>query len=220
MPHSIVVVGASWGGLHALSVLVGGLPPAFAVPLVLIQHRSKDAHSLLGELLQDHTPRTVCEVEDKQPILPGHVYLAPADYHLLVEGSYFSLTVDEAVRFSRPSIDVTFSSAADTCGPETLGIVLTGANEDGAAGLRRIVDRGGRALVQDPATAEVRTMPDAARRAVPEAELVALDRIPARLTEIVTAGRGAEARGRSVHTRRVHAPTPDPHPPPGRSPRP
>jgi two-component system chemotaxis response regulator CheB len=178
---SIVVVGASWGGLHALSVLVGGLPKTFAVPLVLVQHRSKDAHSLLGELLQDHTPLTVVEVEDKQPIAPGHVYLAPADYHLLVEGSYFSLTVDDAVRFSRPSIDVTFASAADSCGPRAVGIVLTGANEDGAAGLRRIVDRGGRAVVQDPATAEVKTMPAAALRAVPEAEVVPLDRIASRL---------------------------------------
>jgi two-component system chemotaxis response regulator CheB len=191
--YSIVVVGASWGGLHALSVLVAGLPPSFVTPLVLVQHRSKDAHSLLGELLQDHTPLTVLEVEDKQPIAPGHVYLAPADYHLLIEGSHFSLTVDEAVRFSRPSIDVTFSSAADACGARAVGLVLTGANEDGAAGLRRIVDRGGAALVQDPATAEVRTMPQAALRAVPEAEVVSLDRIAGRLAQIV----GQEPRVKS-----------------------
>lgn len=182
----LVVVGASWGGLHALSVLVGGLPAAFGAPVVVVQHRSRDAHSLLGELLQDHTPLPVCEIEDKQPIAAGRVYLAPADYHLLVEDGHFALTVDEAVRFSRPSIDVTFASAADSCGPRVVGVALTGANEDGASGLRRIVDRGGRALVQDPAGAEVRTMPAAAIRAVPTAEVLDLEEIPRRLVEIVS----------------------------------
>jgi two-component system chemotaxis response regulator CheB len=217
-PFSIVVVGASWGGLNALSVLVAGLPLGFDIPLVLIQHRSKESHSLLEELLQDHTPLTVLEVEDKQPIAPGHVYLAPADYHLLVEGSYFSLTVDEPVRFSRPSIDVTFASAADTCGAEVIGVVLTGANEDGAAGLRRIVDRGGRGVVQDPATAEVRTMPAAAIRAVPEADVLALDGIAARIAALV-AGNGtrlgridarrATGEAESGGARRSRAATPD-----------
>jgi two-component system chemotaxis response regulator CheB len=194
MPHrappSIILVGASWGGLNALSTLVGGLPPGFAVPLVLVQHRSRDAHSLLAELLQDHTALRVLEVEDKQPIASGHVYLAPPDYHLLVEDGHFALTVDEPVRFSRPSIDVTFSSAADSCGDRAVGVVLTGANEDGAAGLRRIAERGGRAVVQDPATAEVRTMPAAALRAVPAAAVLALDRIAAHLVALVGAPAG------------------------------
>jgi two-component system chemotaxis response regulator CheB len=191
LPYSIVVVGASWGGLHALSVLVAGLPAEFAVPLVLVQHRSRDAHSLLGELLQDHTPLTVCEVDDKQPIARGFVYLAPADYHLLVEEGHFALTVDEPVRFSRPSIDVTFSSAADAFGPRVVGVALTGANEDGAAGLRRIVDRGGRAVVQDPESAEVRTMPAAALRSVPSADVVALEGIAGRLVDLVYGGGSA-----------------------------
>lgn len=192
-PFAIVVVGASWGGLHALSVLVGGLPAGFAAPVVIVQHRSRDAHSFLGELLQDHTPLPVCEVEDKQPIARGQIYLAPPDYHLLVEDGHFALTVDEPVRFSRPSIDVTFSSAADSFGPRVVGVALTGANDDGAAGLRRIVDRGGRALVQDPTGAEVRTMPAAALRAVPSAEVVVLERIAGRLGELVGAERGAPA---------------------------
>ena len=189
-PFPIVVVGASWGGLHALSVLVGGLPRAFVAPVVIVQHRSRDAHSFLGELLQDHTPLPVCEVEDKQPIAPGQIYLAPADYHLLVEDGHFALTVDEPVRFSRPSIDVTFSSAADSFGARVVGVALTGANDDGAAGLRRIVDRGGRALVQDPAGAEVRTMPAAALRAVPSAEVVGLEELPERLVAIINAQMG------------------------------
>ena len=160
--YSIVVVGASWGGLHALSVLVGGLPPQFNVPLVLVQHRSRDAHSLLGTLLQDHTPLIVCEVDDKQPIAPGYVYLAPADYHLLVDGVRFALSVEARVQFARPSIDVLFESVAESYRDRAIGIVLTGANEDGAAGLAAIKRNGGVSIVQDPLTAERRTMPDAA----------------------------------------------------------
>lgn len=206
-PFPVVVVGASWGGLHALSVLVGGLPAAFAAPVVIVQHRSRDAHSFLGELLQDHTPLPVCEVEDKQVIAPGQIYLAPADYHLLVEDGHFALTVDEPVRFSRPSIDVTFSSAADSFGARVVGVALTGANDDGAAGLRRIVDRGGRALVQDPAGAEVRTMPAAALRAVPKAEVVELERIAGRLVELVGGAGGAERGARRAAPARTARPT-------------
>ena len=181
MDAGIVVIGASWGGLQALSTLLEGLPASYDLPTVVVQHRGKDAESLLGVLLQDHTSLTVCEVDDKQPIERGFVYIAPPDYHLLVEGGYFSLTTDAPVRFSRPSIDVTLVSAADACGPLAIGVILTGANEDGAHGLRRIVDMGGHAIVQDPATAEVRTMPQAALRTVPEAEVLPLSRIGARL---------------------------------------
>ena len=179
-----MVVGASWGGLQALSDLLEGLPEGFGLPVVIVQHRGKDAESLLAVLLQDHTRLRVEEVEDKQPIERGHVYIAPPDYHLLIEGSHFSLSVDAPVRFSRPSIDVMFDSAASACGRRAIGVVLTGANEDGARGLRRIVDSGGRAIVQDPETAEVRTMPQAALRSVPEAEVLPIERIGPRLAEI------------------------------------
>src|SRR5436190_14434874 len=150
MPYEIILAGTSWGGLQALSALVGGLPADFAVPIVLVQHRHRESNSLLSSLLQDRTPLPVCEVEDKLPIEPRNIYVAPADYHLLVERGHFALSLDEPVRFSRPSIDVTFSSAADSYGPSVVGAVLTGANADGALGLRRIADRGGLALVQDP----------------------------------------------------------------------
>ncbi len=173
-PYSIVVVGASWGGLAALSALVGSLPPDFALPIAVVQHRSKDAESLLAVLLQDHTPLRVAEADDKEPIRPGHVYLAPADYHLMVDGDHFSLTTDPPVRYSRPSIDVTFVSAADSCGAGAVGVVLTGANEDGAEGLRRIDARGGHAIVQSPETAEIATMPRAALRAVPRATVLSV----------------------------------------------
>ena len=117
------------------------------------------------------------EVEDKQPIAPAQLYVAPPDYHLLVEAGHFSLSTEEPVRFSRPSIDVTFESAAETFGARTVGVVLTGANEDGARGLKRIVEAGGYAIVQDPATAEMPIMPEAALRLVPEARRVPLDAI-------------------------------------------
>src|SRR5215208_3136962 len=108
------------------------------------------------------------------PLAHGHVYVAPPDYHTLVERGYFSLSTDAPVRYSRPSIDVTFSSAADSYSHRTVGIVLTGANADGADGLRRISDRGGLAIVQDPASAESPTMPAAAQQAVPRARVMSL----------------------------------------------
>lgn len=180
----IVVVGASWGGLAALSELVKNLPRDFPVPIAVIQHRSRHADNLLASLLQDLTPLRVVDVEDKEPIEPGSVYIAPANYHMLVDGAHFSLTTDPLVRFSRPSIDVTFMSAADSCSSGALGVVLTGANDDGSRGLRQIVDRGGKAIVQDPNTAESRTMPAAAALAVPEAVVLPLSRIPHYLVQI------------------------------------
>ena len=174
MRYEIVVVGTSWGGLNALRTLVGALPGDFAVPLVLVQHRHRESNQILGALLQERTALRVCEVDDKAPIEPGRVYVAPPDYHLLVERGTFSLSTDEPVRFSRPSIDVTFQSAADSYAEHVIGVVLTGANADGAIGLRRIVDRGGVAVVQDPATAESPTMPAAALHAVPTARVLPL----------------------------------------------
>ena len=167
-----------------MSELLDGLPQSFDLPVVIVQHRGKDAESLLAVLLQDHTRLRVMEVEDKQPIDRGHVFIAPPDYHLLIEGSHFSLSVDAPVRFSRPSIDVMFDSAASACGRRAIGVVLTGANEDGASGLKRIVEAGGRAIVQDPETAEVKTMPAAALRSVPDAEVLPVSRIGPRLAEI------------------------------------
>lgn len=183
---SIIVVGASWGGLAAVSILIGGLPADFAVPLAVVQHRSRHADNLLAVLLQDATSLRVVDVEDKEPFEPGCVYIAPANYHMLVEPGYFSLTTDPLVRFSRPSIDVTFISAADTYPKSTIGVVLTGANDDGASGLRHIVARGGRAVVQDPSGAESSVMPEAARRAVPEAAVVPLSDIAMHLTSMVS----------------------------------
>jgi two-component system chemotaxis response regulator CheB len=126
----------------------------------------------------------VTEASDKETIAPGRVYVAPPDYHLLVEPGYFSLSTDEPVRFSRPSIDVMFASAADAYGVDVIGIVLTGANADGARGLRKIVDRGGHAIVQDPASSEVRVMPQSALKAVPEACVLPMEEIAPYLAAI------------------------------------
>src|SRR5690348_1864991 len=175
--YDIVMVGTSWGGLAALRALVSGLPDSLCMAVTLIQHRHKDSDHLLRMLLQERSTLPVCEVEDKMPIEHGTVYVAPPDYHTLVERGFFSLSTEAPVRYSRPSIDVAFGTAADSYGHRTVGIVLTGANSDGAEGLRLISDRGGLALVQDPDSAESPTMPRAAARAVPRARVMPLEEI-------------------------------------------
>ncbi|HEY8164173.1 MAG TPA: chemotaxis protein CheB [Gemmatimonadaceae bacterium] len=185
MKPAIIAMGASWGGLSAVTTVLSGLPWDFPVPIVLVQHRSRHAENLLAPLLQEATQLRVVDVEDKEPIEPQSVYVAPANYHLLVEKDHLSLTTDPLVRHSRPSIDVMFTSAADAFRARTVGVVLTGANDDGSRGLRRIVDLGGRALVQDPDTADSRTMPVAALRSVPEAEVAQLDDIASRLVTMI-----------------------------------
>ena len=181
----VVVVGASWGGLQALSTLVRGFAANFPLPLVLIQHRSRDSTSAMAELLQDVTKLCVCEVEDKAPVVPGHVHIAPPDYHLLFDGGFFALSTEAPYRYSRPSIDITFESASSSYAADAIGVVLTGANQDGADGLRRIIARGGTAVVQDPATAESPTMPKAALAAVPTAKVLPVDEIAGYLTKLV-----------------------------------
>jgi two-component system, chemotaxis family, protein-glutamate methylesterase/glutaminase len=180
----LVVVGASWGGLEALSTLAGALPPDFPIPIVLVQHRGREV-SILCELLQDRSRLTVVEAVDKMPLVPSCIYIAPPDYHLLVEVGYVSLTTDPPVRFSRPSIDVVFMSAGDAYGSGVIGVVLTGANADGAAGLRHIVQRGGVGIIQDPATAVSPFMPRAAIELVPSARVLPLDTIALELVRLV-----------------------------------
>jgi two-component system, chemotaxis family, protein-glutamate methylesterase/glutaminase len=165
--YELIAVGTSWGGLSALSRFLDELPAEVEQPIVVAQHRSAEAYDGgLGFLLGGHTRRVVRDAEDKDRLERGHVYLAPPDYHLLVERGSLALSTDEAVHFARPSIDVLLESAADAYAERAIGIILTGANEDGAAGLARIKQRGGVAIVQDPETSERRRMPDAAIAAV------------------------------------------------------
>jgi two-component system, chemotaxis family, protein-glutamate methylesterase/glutaminase len=180
VPSDLVVVGSSWGGLHALGRLLTDLPPDFDPAVVIAQHRHPDSkHGTLQLLLQRETARPVVEAEDKLAIEPQKVYVAPPDYHLLVERGSFALSVDDRVSYARPSIDVLFESAADAYGDRLIGIILTGANEDGARGLARIKEVGGVALIQDPAAAAKRTMPDAAIAATVADAILPLEEIGA-----------------------------------------
>ena len=162
MNFELVVVGTSWGGLHALRTILAGLPAGFPLALAVVQHRGKDSDDALVSILQEHSALPVREVEDKAPIERGCVYVAPPDYHTLIERGAFALSVDEPVNHSRPSIDVLFETAAESYRQHLVGLVLTGANRDGTRGIRRIKACGGFTVVQDPATAESPTMPEAA----------------------------------------------------------
>ena len=162
MAGKIIVVGTSTGGLAALQVLLLGLPEEFPSPLVVAQHRSKEPGSHLCAFLQKSRRLPVSDPEDNEPIRPGRVYLAPRDYHLLIETGSFALSTAAPVYFARPSIDVLFDSAADAYGEQVVGVILTGANGDGARGLSSIKAAGGLALVQEPSTALAREMPLAA----------------------------------------------------------
>jgi two-component system chemotaxis response regulator CheB len=181
----VVVVGCSWGGLGAASRLLEGVPVDLRAAVVIVQHRMH-APSELARLLGQHTRWPVCEAEDKEPIGSGQVYLAPPGYHLLMDGDRFALSTEAPVGGSRPSIDVAFESAAESLGGRAIGVVLTGANDDGAAGLAEIVRRGGLAVVQDPETAEKRTMPAAAIAAAPSAIVVPLEEIGATIAALVS----------------------------------
>lgn len=162
MKPSIVVIGTSAGGLRALEKVLGTLPAKFGIPIVAVQHRSRSSE-LFATVMQKIVALPVYEAEDKEPIHAPGLYLAPPDYHLLLEpGGVLSLSIDEPVSFSRPSIDVLFESAADVYGARVVAVLLTGANRDGARGLVSVRAVGGVAIVQDPETAECPEMPSAA----------------------------------------------------------
>jgi two-component system chemotaxis response regulator CheB len=161
--YDLVCIGASWGGLQAVGRVLTDLPAELDLPIAIAQHRHRDSQAeTLAELLQTKTDRPVLDVEDKMPIASHHVYIAPPNYHLLVERGSFALSVDEHIQYARPSIDVLFETAAHAYGAGVIGIILTGANADGALGLAKIKNAGGVALIQDPLGAARRTMPDAA----------------------------------------------------------
>lgn len=158
-----MVIGASAGGVTALSSVLGALPAGFAIPVICVLHLPDDRHSQLAEVLQRRLRRPVCEARDKQPLRAGQIYVAGPGYHLSVERELtLSLSQEPPVHFSRPAIDYLFMSAADAYGADLLGMLLTGANEDGAEGLAYIKHNGGRTVVQDPRDAQVALMPEAA----------------------------------------------------------
>jgi two-component system chemotaxis response regulator CheB len=183
MAVELVVVGSSWGGLEAVGRLLALLPADFRPAIAIAQHRTPDiAGDGLASSISGVSPLPVREVDDKDALRPGTVYVAPADYHLMVERTHFELSVDAPVGYSRPSIDVLFESAADAFRDEVVGVLLTGANADGTAGLRRIRDFGGTTLVQDPRTAERPEMPEAAIRAGVADRVLSVEEIATALT--------------------------------------
>lgn len=161
MTPTIVVIGTSLGGLAALSVLLKALPRTFPVPIAIVQHRARVEDSGFERLLASQSALPVVEANDKDSLDPGRVYVAPSDYHLLLERSSLALSTAAPASYARPSIDVLFESAADAHGASVIGLILTGSNRDGALGCQRIKARGGRVFVQDPATAQSGAMPRA-----------------------------------------------------------
>ncbi len=187
-PVGTVVIGASAGAVQALLALLPALPASFALPILVVVHVPPDRDNVLVPLLQAKCRLTVKEAEDKEPIVGGVIYFAPSDYHLLIEADRtLALSTDEPVNYSRPSIDVLFESAADAYGEQLLGVILTGANHDGAAGLKAVAEAGGVAIVQAPAEAYATAMPDAALEACPSAMTMNLDAIASYLSSLGTA---------------------------------
>lgn len=180
-----IVIGASAGALDALSIILPALPANFRLPLIVVVHIPGDKPSVLAELFQAKCRINVQEAEDKEPILGGTAYFAPPDYHLLVEANgQLSLSSDEPVLYSRPSIDVLFETAADAYGAALIAIVLTGANEDGAKGLSAVVRAGGTAIVQSPLGAYAAAMPEASIARCPSAQIMSLEAIAAYLQKV------------------------------------
>lgn len=182
-----LVIGASAGGIDALMRLLPALPPAPTYPVVIVLHLPDDRESRLAEVFQQRLPLPVLQAEDKAMLQPGHVYFAPPGYHLSIESDRsFSLSQEEPVHFSRPSIDILMESAADAYGANLCGILLTGASHDGAAGLASIGAAGGLTVVQDPRDAEISTMPAAAIRARPPEKIMSLNAMRTLLSTLET----------------------------------
>jgi two-component system, chemotaxis family, protein-glutamate methylesterase/glutaminase len=188
MAFGIVAVGTSLGGLRALRTILAGLPADFPLALAVVQHRPPEADDMLCSLLQASSRLPVCEVEDKDAVVAGAVHVAPANYHLLLDAGVFELSTDDKVLAARPSIDVLFEAVAASYGPTAIAVVLTGASADGAAGAASVKRRGGWLIVQEPAGAESRVMPEAALRAATADEILPLEQIAGALIRLSKAG--------------------------------
>jgi len=192
----LVVIGTSLGGLYALKTLLAGIPASFPASIVIVQHRHKNSDVTFTSFLQDYSALPLKEVEDKEVIKPSCVYIAPADYHLLVEVGEqqsqdanqhrrsLALSTEAPVSYARPSIDVLFESAAEAYAEKIIGVILTGASTDGAKGLAAIKEGGGLGIVQEPSTAESVTMPQAAIAAAPPDWVLPLEAIAPLLIDL------------------------------------
>lgn len=184
-PFEAVVVGVSSGGMEVLFTILTSLTADFPLPIIIVQHMHAESDNYLAKSLNENCQLSVQEAGEKEKIEAGTVYIAPPNYHLLIEEDRtFSLAVTERVNFARPSIDVLFDSAVDVYGERLIGIILTGANHDGCQGLKRVKDSGGVAMVQDPVTAEVSSMPVTALTLTTVDYILSPDRIGPALAKI------------------------------------
>ena len=195
MNYEAIVIGVSSGGMNALKFLFSRLPADFSIPIIIVQHIGARSDNEWIKLLNEKSNLTIKEADEKEKIAcpteqslgreTGKVYIAPANYHLLIEKDRtFSLTIDELVNFARPSIDVLFESAAEAYKNKLIGIVLTGSNNDGAKGIKQIKEYGGLAIIQDPETAESPTMPASALAVIQPDYILSLEKIVQLLIKI------------------------------------
>jgi two-component system chemotaxis response regulator CheB len=183
----IMLLGGSLGCLPVVQSILRALPTEFAAPLVIVMHRANSSADLLTPLLQRCSASPVTEVVDKEPLLGGHVYVAPPDYHVLIERDALTLSIDDPVHYARPSIDVLFESAALLCGRSTVAIVLSGGGRDGAAGAACIEAHGGTVLIEDPASAFCPDLPAAACELTQRARLLSAAHLGIALRDLLAA---------------------------------
>lgn len=161
--YKAIVIGASAGGFSAIKLFLSTLNPKMSVPIIIIQHVLSGSELAVTELYKNLCNYSIKEVVSREKIVSGHIYLTPPNYHLLLEEDLsFTLSTEDKVSYARPAIDVTFECAAEIFKSSLVGILLTGANEDGSRGLKKIQKWGGYTIVQNPKTAEIATMPQSA----------------------------------------------------------
>lgn len=188
MPYKAIVIGVSAGGMNALGQILPRLPADFPLPVIVVQHISPQSDNYMIRHFDSISKIAVKEADEKEEILPRTVYFAPPNYHLMVETDFtFSLSVEARVNFSRPSIDVLFETAAEAYGDTLIGIILTGANNDGSRGLKRIKECGGYTIVQSPANSEVSAMPEAAIKTTKVDKILDLEKIAGVLMKLAAA---------------------------------
>jgi two-component system chemotaxis response regulator CheB len=183
--YKVVVIGGSAGSIDVLMHIIENFPACINAVFIIVIHRKNDKDSILEDLLSHKTKLAVREVEDKEPITTSTIFIAPPDYHLLVENeNSFSLDSSEKVQFSRPSIDITFESVAEVFKDRVIGVILSGANADGVEGLLKIRAAGGYTIAQDPQTAEVAFMPMQANNAGAIDKVIPAPLLPAEILKL------------------------------------
>ncbi len=186
MRYQAVVIGASTGGFEAIQNILIALPKNFGAPILIVQHISPHSDNFMARHLNDICKLTVKEADEKEKVRPGYVYIAPPNYHLLIEKNQtLSLTVEARVNYSRPSIDILFDTAADAYEKGLIGVLLTGANSDGSKGLKCIKEHGGTIIVQDPLSAEASAMPKAAIKITNVDYILTLEKIGDKLIKLI-----------------------------------